>query len=151
MHIVYLNTYMENIVAINGIRDILKETITAHGWHIPEPVFEYTVRILAEKVDSMPWTPEPSYAEAYLKIKTPTQALALGNTCFFTRSVFPEIMERRGLSQNYFVELGQGSYTIVLKHTDMPHIRAIRDNFEFLSEVVYTSIRLNGEFRSMWL
>jgi len=39
----------------------------------------------------------------------------------------------------------------VLKHTDMPHIRAIRDNFEFLSEVVYTSIRLNGEFRSMWL
>ncbi len=142
---------MENLVAINGIRDILKETITEHGWHIPEPVFEYTVRILADKVDCMPWQPEPSYAEAYMKIKTPTEALALGNTCFFTRSVFPELLERRGLSQNYFVELGQGSYTIVLKHADLPHIRAIRDNFEFLSEVVYTAVRLNGCFRSMWL
>lgn len=142
---------MENHTAINGIRDILKETITEHGWHIPEPVFAYTVRILADKVDCMPWTPEPSYAEAYMKIKTPTEALALGNTCFFTRSVFPELLQRRGLSQNYFVELGQGSYTIVLKHADLPHIRAIRDNFEFLSEVVYTAVRLNGCFRSMWL
>lgn len=142
---------MENAPAIKGISDILKETITAHGWHIPEPVFAYTVRILAEKVDQMPWHPEPSYAEAYMNIKTPTEALALGNTCFFTRSVFPELLDHRGLSQNYFVELGQGSYSIVLKHTDLPHIRAIRDHFEFLCEVVYTAVRLNGCFRSMWL
>lgn len=142
---------MENIVAVNGIRDILKETITEHGWHIPEPVFEYTVRILADKVDKMPWQPMPSYAEAYMKIKTPTEALELGNTCFFTRSVFPELLERRGLKDSYFVELGQGSYSIALQYTDLPHIRVLRDNFEFLSEVVYTSIRLNGEFRSMWM
>lgn len=142
---------MENTAAVTGIRDILTETIEAHGWRIPEPVFEYTVRILAEKVTEMPWCPEPSYAERYMMLRTPNDALALGNTCFFTRSVFPELLERRGLTADYFVELGQGSYTIVLKHTNMPHIRVMRDNFEFLSEVVYTAIRLNGEFRSMWL
>ena len=142
---------MQNTVAASGIRSILKETVDVHGWVIPEPVLEYTVSILADKVDKMPWTPEPSYAEAYMMIRTPRQALDLGNTCFFTRSVFPELLERRGLSQNYFVELGQGSYSIALQYTNMPQIRAIRDNFEFLSEVVYTGIRLNGEFRSMWL
>lgn len=142
---------MENTVAINGIRSILKETIDTHGWTIPTPVFEYTVRILAEKVDTVPWQPEPSYAEAYMSIKTPTEALALGNTCFFTRSVFPELLERRGLKADYFVELGQGSYDRALKYTVMPHIKVMRDNFEFLAEVVYTGIRLNGYFRSMWL
>lgn len=142
---------MENIVAVNGIRAILKETVDEHGWVIPAPVLEYTVRILADKVDQMPWQPLPSYAEAYLMIRTPSQALDLGNTCFFTRSVFPELLERRGLKADYFVELGQGSYSMALKHTDMPHIRVMRDNFEFLCEVVYTGIRLNGEFRSMWM
>jgi len=142
---------MENIVAKNGIRSILEETVDIHGWSIPTTVLEYTVCILADKVDQMPWTPEPSYAEAYMMIRTPSQALDLGNTCFFTRSVFPELLDRRGLSQNYFVELGQGSYSIALKYTNMPHIKMIRDNFEFLAEVVYTGIRLNGAFRSMWM
>ncbi len=142
---------MENIVAVNGIRDILKETVEAHSWQIPEPVLEYTVRILADKVDKMPWQPEPSYAEAYMKLKTPSEALELGNTCFFTRSVFPELLERRGLQASYFVELGQGSYSIALKHAPMPHIQALRDNFEFLAEIVYTAVRMNGNFRSMWL
>ena len=142
---------MENIVAVNGIRDILKETVEAHSWQIPEPVLEYTVRILADKVDKMPWQPEPSYAEAYMKLRTPSAALELGNTCFFTRSVFPELLERRGLQASYFVELGQGSYTIALKHAPMPHIQALRDNFEFLAEIVYTAVRMNGSFRSMWL
>ena len=142
---------MENIVAVNGIRDILKETVEAHSWQIPEPVLEYTVRILADKVDKMPWQPEPSYAEAYLKLRTPSAALELGNTCFFTRSVFPELLERRGLQASYFVELGQGSYSIALKYTQMPQIKAIRDNFEFLAEIVYTAVRMNGSFRSMWL
>ena len=98
----------------------------------------------------MPWQPEPSYAEAYLKLKTPAQALELGDTCFFTRSVFPELMNRRGLSSDYFVQLGQGSYSFVLNYNELPHIRAIRDNFEFLAEVVHTAVRYHGHWRSMW-
>ena len=145
-----MGSVMENTTAIRGIRDILDETVQAHGWAIPDTVMSYTVRILAEKVDKMPWQPEPSYAEAYMTMRTPTQALTLGNTCFFTRAVFPEIGQRRGIAADYYVQLGQGSYDMVLKHADMPHIRIMRDYFEFLAEVVYTSVRLNGEFRSMW-
>lgn len=142
---------MQNQVAVNGIRDILKETVDRHGWTIPLPVFDYTVRILAEKVSQVPFTPEPSYAEAYMSIKTPSEALAFGNTCFFTRSVFPELMQQRGVSSDYFVSLGQGSYTMALTHCPMPHVKVLRDHFEFLAEVVYTAVRINGEFRSMWL
>ena len=142
---------MENTTAVNGITAILRETVTEQGWRIPDPVFDYTVRILAEKVDQMPFTPQPSYAEAYMMIRTPQQALTLGNTCFFTRAVFPELLVRRGMNSSYFVQLGQGSYTMALTYADMPQVRVIRDNFEFLAEVVYTAIRLNGEFRRMWM
>lgn len=142
---------MQNQVAAQGIRDILKETVDRHGWCIPLPVFDYTVSILAEKVSQVPFTPEPSYAERYMMIKTPSEALAFGNTCFFTRGVFPDLMTNRGLNSDYFVSLGQGSYTMVLKHSQLPHVKVLRDHFEFLAEVVYTAVRLNGEFRSMWL
>lgn len=142
---------MENTTAVQGIRDILQHTVQAHSWQIPPTVFDYTVRILAEKVDQMPWQPTPSYAEAYMMMRTPHQALTLGNTCFFTRAVFPEMGQRRGIGSDYYVQLGQGSYNMVLQHSAMPHIRVMRDHFEFLAEVVYTAVRLNGEFRSMWL
>lgn len=140
----------ENDIARAMIGDIVEETVQAQGWMIPPRVLDYTVKILADRVAQVPFTPEPSYAEAYMKLRTPAEALAFGDTCFFTRSVFPEILERRGLTQNYFVELGQSSYTMVLKHAEVTHIRMLRDHFEFMAEVIHTSIRHTGYFRSMW-
>jgi hypothetical protein len=151
MLVIILNTHMqENITAISGLGAIVRETVQAHSWTIPEPVLSYTVRILASRVDRVPFTPEPSYAERFMQIKTPSEALEFGDTCFFTRSVFPELLERRGLKSSYFVELGQSSYTMVLKHSEIPHVKLLRDHFEFMAEVIHTSIRNTGYFRSMW-
>jgi hypothetical protein len=140
----------QNVIALEMIGAIVEETVQAQGWMIPPPVLGYTVRILADRVDRVPFTPEPSYAEAYMKLRTPAEALTFGDTCFFTRSVFPELLERRGVGQNYFVQLGQSSYTMALKHTELPHVKLLRDHFEFMAEVIHTSIRHTGYFRSMW-
>jgi hypothetical protein len=141
---------MQNHTAINGFRDILVETCTRQGWTIPEPTLDYTVKILADKLDKNPWQPEPSYAERYLTLKTVSDALDLGNTCWFTRAVFPELMERRGLKASYFVDMGQGCYAMVLKHNKHPAIETLYTHFEFTAEMVYTAVRYYGGFREMW-
>lgn len=139
-----------NPTAVAGIKNLLKETYDVHGWEIPEYVVKYQADVLAAKIDKNPWQPEPSYAEQFMQIRTMAQALDLGNTCWFTRAVFPELGERRGIKSSYYVDLGQGCYELVLRYSDAPAVRALHRHFEFLAEAAYTAIRLNGEFRSMW-
>lgn len=141
---------MENTIAVNGIRDILIETNERHGWRIPEYVIDYEARVLASKIDRNPWQPEPSYAERYMTLRTPTEALELANTCWFTRAVFPELKRKHGIQSSYYVQLGETCYAMVLKHSDFPAVRALQKNFEFLAETAYTAIRHYGDFRSMW-
>ena len=113
-------------------------------------VVAYESRIFASKVATPNWQPEPSYAERYLSIRTTEQALALANVCWFTRSVFPELGRRRGITESYYVQLGQSCYDRVLRDSDSETVEIMRDNFEFLAEKAYTAIRHYGEFRSMW-
>ena len=141
---------MINSIAVNGIRDIIEESWQAHGWSIPAEVQALTVNILASKIDKNPWQPEPSYAEQYLTIRTAQQALELGNTCWFTRAVFPELKSRHGITSSYYVQLGQGCYTRVLQEVDHRPLRLLRDHFEFIAEAAYTAIRHYGQFREMW-
>jgi len=141
---------MENKFAIQGLRNILEETNREHGWTIPDFVIDYEARLLAARIDRTAWQPEPSYAERYLQIRTPTEALELANTCWFTRAVFPELKQRRGIQASYYVQLGSSCYEMVLKHTEFPAVRALSKHFEFLAECTYTAIRHYGEFRSMW-
>lgn len=138
------------MLAEQGIKDILVETNERHGWNIPDYVIDYESRILAAKIDKNPWQPEPSYAERFMTLRTPTEALDLANTCWFTRAVFPELKSRHGIKSSYYVQLGSSCYELVLKHSDMPAVRVLHRNFEFLAECTYTAIRHYGEFRSMW-
>jgi len=139
-----------NKIALKGFENILTETLETQGWEIPEAVVEYTVNILASKIDKNPWQPEPSYAERYMTIKSVFDAQDLGDTCFFTRAVFPELGKRKGISSSYYVDIGQGCYSYVLRINPDPAIKQMRDHFEFLSEVVWTSIREYGQFRPLW-
>jgi len=139
-----------NKTALNGFKDILTDTLKLQGWEIPSPVVTYTVQILANKVDKNSWQPEPSYAEKYMTIKSIFDAQELGDTCFFTRAIFPEIGNKRGINPSYYVDMGQGCYSYVLRVCPDPAIKQIRDHFEFLAEVVWTSIREFGHFRPLW-
>ena len=139
-----------NKVALTGFKDILSETLEIQGWEIPNPVVDYTVNILANKLDKNPWEPQPSFAVQYLTLSSVFQAQELGDTCFFARSVFPEYGNRRGISSSYYVDMGQGCYSYVLRVNQDPAIKQLRDHFEFLSEVVWTAVREFGHFRPLW-
>ena len=141
---------MHNPSAENGIRDILVETYDLHGWSIPQHIINYQVQIFANMLAKNPWEPEPSYAERYLQLRTAREALELANTCYFTRSVFPELKMRRGIQPSYYVQLGQSCYDMVLQTSTQPTLRLMRDHFEFLAECAYTAIRHWGDFREMW-
>jgi hypothetical protein len=129
---------------------ILTDTNELMGWAIPEYVIAYESRIFASKVEQPNWQPEPSYAERYLSIRTSEQALNLANTCWFTRSVFPELGSRKGINESYYVQLGQSCYDRALRDQESPTVEIMRDHFEFLAETAYTAIRHYGKFRSMW-
>lgn len=136
--------------AVKGIRDILEETYELHGWSIPEHVVDYQTKIFASMLTKNPWEPEPSYAERYMTLRTTGQALELANTCYFTRSVFPELKSRRGIQPSYYVQLGQSCYDLVLQQTTTQTLKTMRDHFEFLAECSYTALRHWGSFREMW-
>lgn len=136
--------------ALEQIEQILAETLERQGWVMPKPLLDYTTRLLTQYWDKPSWQPEPSYAECYLKITDPKAAQTLGDTCFFTRAVFPELGQHRGIRSSYYVMLGQGCYTKLLAYTQDQTIAQMRDHFEFLAEMVHTAIHSQGDFRSMW-
>lgn len=140
-----------NHTAYHGILDLLTDTYESQGWDIPQPVIDYQCRILADMVDRVNWQPEPSYAERYMQIRNTREAINLGDTCWFTRAVFPELGMKRGLSSSYYVQLGQGCYERVLQNSTIPVVEQMCEHFEFLAEAAYTAIRQYGEFRKMWL
>lgn len=139
-----------NKTALKGFEDILTDTLKLQGWEMPNPVVDYTVNLLADKLDKNPWLPEPSFAERYLTIKSVFDAQDLGDTCFFARAVFPELGSRHGISSSYYVDLGQGCYSYVLRINPDPAIKQMRDHFEFVAEVVWTAVRAYGQFRPLW-
>jgi hypothetical protein len=136
--------------AAREIRRILTDTWDRQGWQVPDTVTDYATRILTERIDKPDWQPEPSYAERYMQLRSPQECLAFGDTCWFTRAVFPDCMNRRGISSSYFVELGQGCYAQVLRTYSIPAVQMLKEHFEWTAEMTYTAIHSNGEFRSMW-
>jgi len=131
--------------------ELLTETIERQGWQIPNSLQRTMVSILVDKVDRNPWQPEPSYAEQYLLARSPTALRSLGDTCWFTRAIFPQLGSRKGISASYYTDLGQGCYNRLLQHTG-PNttIELMSRHFDFLAEIAWTVIHSQGEFRSMW-
>ena len=136
--------------ATKEIECILRECAERQGWELPQTLIRYATGILADKINKNPWQPEPSYAEAYLNTKDAAALVALGDTCWFTRAVFPESRQRRGIPASYYVDLGTGCYARARMTVRVPVLALMEQHFEFLAEVAYTAIWSRGGFRSMW-
>lgn len=132
------------------MQDLLEDTCRHQGWQIPRAVQTHMTQVLAHYIDQPNWRPEPSYAERYLQIRTISEALTLGNVCWFTRAVFPELGSSRGINSSYYVQLGQGCYQRVLEEANNQALDLVCKHFEFTAEVAYTAIRHWGQFREMW-
>jgi hypothetical protein len=75
----------------------------------------------------------------------------LGDVCWFTRAVFPQLGEHRGMQASYYTNLGQNCYSRTLQYIghDLTLELMIR-HFDFLAEVTWTVIHSQGRFREMW-
>lgn len=130
---------------------LMTDTLERQGWHIPQKLQQHMIEVLVNKIDQNPWQPQPSYAEQYMTVRGTEAIMALGDTCWFTRAIFPEIGNKRGISSSYYTELGQSCYTRVLAQIG-PHayLEQLRNHFDFLAEVAWTVIHSQGDFREMW-
>jgi len=130
---------------------LFSETLEHQGWMVPKTLQRTMVSILISKVDKNPWQPQPSYAEQYLLARSPVALRSLGDTCWFTRAVFPKLGTRRGITASYYTDLGQGCYSRLLHYIgpDTTLELMIR-HFDFLAEVAWTVIHSQGQFREMW-
>jgi len=132
------------------IRQLLVDCCDRQGWALPEDIVNYCTMVLSDHVAKPNWQPKPSYAEQFMCVRTVQQYISLGNECWFTRAVFPELMERRGIKSSYYVDMGMACFDQVVNKTAHPTVRAIRDHFEFTAEVAWTAIHARDGFRSMW-
>lgn len=131
--------------------ELFTETLNRQGWQIPKSLQDSMVSILVSKVDKNPWQPEPSYAHQYLTARSPSTLKWLGDTCWFTRAIFPQLGERRGINASYYTDLGQGCYCRLLQHTGPnTNLTLMIRHFDFLAEVAWTVIHSQGQFREMW-
>jgi hypothetical protein len=132
------------------IREILTETWQRQGWQVPDAITDYECAILVEMLARVPWQPQPSYAERYMALKQPQEFLEFGNVCWFTRAVFPQCLQRRGLTEQYFTDLGTAAWQRALDYYDNPTLEQLCQYFDYTAEMTYTAIHCHGDFRSMW-
>lgn len=132
------------------IKDLFDECAERQGWQVPDDIKSYCVAILTDHINRPDWQPQPSYAEQFMNLRTTRAAIELGNECWFTRAVFPELMERRGIRASYYVDMGMACYERALTKIENPTLAKIVEHFEFTAEIAWTAIHSRGSFREMW-
>lgn len=128
------------------IKQLLEETNLRQGWQIPQELVEYQARVLAKFAEEPKFEPWPSYAEQYMTIRTQAALQHFADVCWFTRAVFPELGQHRGIQPSYYVQLGSAAY----QRTQQLLLQEMARHFEFLAETALTAVRYNAGLREMW-
>ena len=100
-------------VYIRTFYTLIKERERDTGFQLPQSVEHYCVYLLAERVEKKNIIPDPSFAEKYLMMYQDPRLeefKQFGDDCLFFTSILPEYGKRKGLSKNYFCDLGAASY-----------------------------------------
>jgi len=83
------------------------------GFAAPELLLDYLALILAERFDRPGFIPEPSFAEAYLRLYSqyrPGIYRDFADSTLIFCSLLPEYGQRRGISMDYYATLGISTY-----------------------------------------
>jgi hypothetical protein len=138
----------------NVFYDVVKESQGKHGYELPEHIEAYVVMLLAYHIDRPNFLPEKSFAEAYLKLKRPTDysAKELGDTCLFVTGVFPAYGSKHGLNRRYYQDIGSTSYEMVAEVMNGELFSTLATHFIFVSDFIEVTIHsskheLNNLFR----
>ena len=120
----------------NAFFTVVNETQESTGYELPVHLEHYVVMVLAIHIDKPNWHPEESFAEAYLKMNSRSNAKELGDICLFVSGVFPNYGSKKGLPRSYFQDIGKSSYSQVTGElfTDLSL------HFDFLSDFINISL-----------
>lgn len=118
--------------------DIVQETQYRTGYDLPENIEAYVVMLLAYYIDRPNFLPENSFAEAYLKLRRPTNysAKELGDTCLFITGMFPTYGQKHGLNRKYYQDIGIGSYEMVAEIMNGELFKTLATHFVFVSDFI---------------
>jgi hypothetical protein len=124
---------------------VVKQTQSRYGYDLPFDIEVYVVMLLSSHMDKKDFLPQDSFAESYMKLKG-IKAKELGDTCLFTVGVFPEYGKRKGLTQEYFSNIGRSSYDIATSYLDDKLFSDLRDHFKFLSKFINVCVTDEKQF-----
>ena len=124
---------MLNDEYISAITQLVVDCEHVTGVDLPRPIRLYTIAVLASRLDQPDWQPDPSWGERYLALKTAQEAKELGDTALFAVSVFPTLGARRGISRDYYVSIGQGSYSRAAQRLNESLYTQLGEHFEFIA------------------
>ena len=131
----------------SALFDVVKETSATRGYNLPEPIEAYVVMLLTNFVDKPDFLPD-TFAQAFLTIKTTSEAKDLGDTCLFVAGVFPSIGERKGLSRKYYQDIGSTSYEIVAEVQNPELFNTLATHFNFLSNFIEVTVNTSKHLRN---
>jgi hypothetical protein len=128
---------------------IVKETQDTYGYDLSFDIETYIIMLLADHVEKTNFLPDDSFAESYLKLDSPygIRAKQLGDTCLFTMGVFPTYGQRKGLSQEYFSNIGKSSYDLARDRLNDALFLDLRNHFDFLSAFINTCVTNKNKIR----
>lgn len=95
--------------------DVVDHTKRKYGWPIPTYIEQYMSAVLANFTDKPDWQPQPSWAETLLQLQTAQAAKLLGDQALFAAAVFPTMLNSKGITENYFHNIGRTSYNRATK------------------------------------
>ena len=126
----------------NVFYDVVKESQSKHGYELPEHIEAYVVMLLAYHIDRPNFLPEKSFAEAYLKLRRPTDysAKELGDTCLFVTGVFPAYGSKHGINRQYYQSIGSTSYEMVAEVMNGELFNALAKHFVFVSDFIEVTV-----------
>lgn len=83
------------------------------GFQAPQSLLLYLTDLMSKRITRTDIIPDPSFAERYLTLMATKQYHDLvdyADSCLFFTSLMPEYGHRRGLSIDYYADLGISSY-----------------------------------------
>ena len=104
---------------------VLEEIHTFRAYPI---VKVYVSVLLAEHVEKTDFFSEP-FGMRYMNIQKSYNAKELGDNCLVIAGIFPGY---RGMPDNYYVDIGSGSYSAAAHATGSRVFAQLAENFDFI-------------------
>lgn len=129
-------------IYFSAFHQVVQDTQKANGYELPQNLEAYLVMLLSQFVDRPNFTPEESFAEAYLKLSRyrSMDAKELGDICLFVTGVFPTFGNRKGLSITYYRGIGKSSYEIASTMMNRELFVDLSNHFDFLSDFINLTV-----------